>query len=298
MTDVDILVIKSSDDADNTNLKIIYNQEASKVILTELKKSLLSIISALKVFADEYHITKTLEILQDTVRQHIRDSYNAVSNYDVNMSQMSNYFRNTVVWYQKTVRAFSNAVVRVLSEFRFKLPGTSDMITLPELLKLVTETILEVLHRDIPFYYNYFVEEISQVLIQLPAGDAVMRAQIIDQVKTTVMQLYEGAVDFVKNLESLDTMLARIGETLEAFVQKTQEFVDSIKSDYLDKVFSILNMLNRELVTIMKKVADQIPAFSQEELSRVLEQVLEKIIQMLELLNNAIAAGTAGLCDS
>ncbi|RVE55741.1 hypothetical protein OJAV_G00229140 [Oryzias javanicus] len=287
-TDVDLLVIKSSGDADKPNLQLVYNQEASKLILTELKNQVPSIISAFKAFAEEFHITKTFEILKDTVMQHIRDSYNAASNYDINMSQMSNYFRNTVVPYQKTVQAFSNSVVRVLKELRFRLPGTDKMITLPELLKWLTDTIGNVLQKDIPLYYNYFVDEISRVLMEIPVGDAVKRAQIIDYVKTSVTQLVEAAVDFVKKLESPETILMRIGETLEEFVQKTQGFVDSIKSDYFDEVFGTLNRLNRELITVMKQVTDRIPAFSEEDLSRVFEQVMDTIIQMLDRFNHAM----------
>ncbi|KAF6717085.1 Apolipoprotein B-100 [Oryzias melastigma] len=287
-TDVDILVIKSSEDADKPNLQIVYNQEASKLILTELKNKVPSIISAFKTFAEEYHITKTLEILKDTIIQCVSDSYHAASKYDFNKSQMSNYFRYTVVQYQKSVQAFSNAVVRVLKELRFRLPGTDKMITLPELLKWLTETVADVLQKDVPLYYNQFVDEISQVLMQIPVGDAVKRAQIIDQVKTTVRQLIEAAVDFVKKLESLDTILMRIDETLEAFVQKTQGFVDSIKSDYFDEVFSKLNRLNHDFVTVLKVIADHDPSFHEEDLRRELEQAMDTIIQMLDQFNNAV----------
>lgn len=294
--DVDILVIRSSPkDADKMNLQISYNMEAPKVMLSELKTRLPSILSTFTMLADKYQITANMEELKNSVVDRISDAYNAAINYDVQMSQLSIFFRNIVVQYQKTVQVYLDAVIKVLRETQFKLPGSDEMTTLPEVLKKLTssiaamlDVIIQSIYENMEIYYNSFVEMISSVKLRMPVGDAITGGQIFDQVKTAFKKIFDELVDFVKNMESLDTMLVKIGETLKAVVEKTQEFVDSIKSDYLDAVFINVNVLYRNLITVIKNVVDQISALNMEQLNNAFEYMVDMFIYAVDQFHNTV----------
>ncbi|XP_029281472.1 LOW QUALITY PROTEIN: apolipoprotein B-100-like [Cottoperca gobio] len=294
--DFDILVIRSSSkDTDKMNLHMVYNMEAPKVMLSELKTRLPSIISTFTTFADKYHITSNMEELRNSVVNHISEAYNAAINYDSQMSQLSIFFRNIIGQYQKTVQVFLDAAIKVLRETHFKLPGSDEMTTIPEVLKKLTSSIaamldltLQAIYENMEVYYNSFVEQISSVKLRMPVGDAITGGQILDQLKTAFKNIFDEMVDFVKNMESVDTMLEKMGETLKAIVEKSQELVDSIKSDYLDAVFININILYRNLVTVLKNVIDQISTLNMEQLNNSFEYIIDMFIYVVDQFNNTV----------
>merc|ERR1719295_494987 len=155
------------------------------------------------------------------------------------------------------------------------------MITLPEILRKLTRSIasmmdvtIHIIYENMEVYYNTFVEMISSTKLYLPIGDAITGGQILDQIRTAFKKIFNELVDFVKNMESLDTMLVKMGETLKAIVDKSQEFVDSIKSDYLDAVFITINAFYRNLVTVINNVIHQISALNMEHLNNAFEYIM------------------------
>lgn len=264
-------------------------------MLSELKTRLPSIVSTFTMFADKYQITRNMEALKISAVNQINEAYNAAINYDVQMSQLSIFFRNIIVQYQKTVQVFLDAAIKVLIETQFELPGSDEMTTLPEVLKGLTSSIAAMLdmaiqniYENMEVYYNSFVEKISSVKLRMPVGDVITGNQILDQVKTAFKNIFDELVDFVKNMESLDTMLVKMGETLKAVVEKSQEFVDSVKSDYLDAVFVNINVLYRNLITVIKEVVDEIAALNMEQLNNAFEYIMDMFIYVVDQFNNTV----------
>ncbi|XP_054474150.1 apolipoprotein B-100-like [Anoplopoma fimbria] len=294
--DVDMLVIRSSSkNANKMNLQIAYNMEAPKVMLDQLKMRLPSIISTFTMFADKYQITSNMEELKNSVVNRISEAYDAAINYDTQMSQLSIFFRNIIVQYQKSVQVFLDVAVKVFRETQFKLPGSDEMTTLPVVLKKLTSSISAFLHMtlqtistNMEVYYNSFVEQISIVKLPMPVGDAITGGQILDQVKSAFKNIFDELVDFVKNMESLDTMLVKMGETLKAIVEKSQEFVDSIKSDYLDAVLINVNVVYLNLVTVLKNIVDQISALNMDQINNALEYIMDMFITLLDQFNSTV----------
>ncbi|KAM7367783.1 hypothetical protein PAMP_014060 [Pampus punctatissimus] len=294
--DVDILVVRSSSrDADKMNLQFVYNMEAPKVMLSELKTRLPFIMSTFTAFADKYQITRNMEELKHSVVNRMSEAFNAAIYYDVQMSELSVFFRNTIVQYQKTVQVFLDAAIKVLRETQFKLPGSEEMTTLPEVLKKLTSSIatmldkiLHIIYENMEVYYNSFVEKISSMKFRMPVGDAVTGGQFLHQVKTAFKNIFDELVDFVKNMESLDTMLVKMGDTLKAVVKKSEEFVDSIKSDYLDAVFININVFYRKLVTVIKNVVDEISGLNMEQFNNVYDYIMDMFIYVVDQFSNTV----------
>merc|ERR1712168_875220 len=90
--------------------------------------------------------------------------------------------------------------------------------------------------------FNAMVDMLSNIQVTMPIGDVMSGAQMIDRLRDTVKGYLNQVVDLVKNMESLDMILEKLGETLKVIVDKAQEFVDSsLKSDTLDAIAIYIN---------------------------------------------------------
>lgn len=294
----------SSKDDDKTNLRIVYNMEVPRVMLAEMKTRLPSIISAVRAFADKYRIFGLIGDVKNFVVERVTEAYNGAIHYDIEMSQLSIFFRSIIVQYQRTVQVFLDAAIKVLRETQFKLPGSEELTTLPEVLKRVTSSIaalvdmfLQKATETAEIYYTAIVEKISTVKLRMPIGDVITGNQILERVKSTVRTIVDEVVDFVRNMESIDMMLEKIGETLKAVVDKSQEFVDSIKSDYLDAVFMNINALYLNLLTVVKRVLDPIAALDMEHINGGLDYIIDWCVYVVDLFNTSLSHVLAKVSD-
>lgn len=303
--DVDILIISSSSmDADKMRLQISYNMEAPSAMLSGLRARMPSIISAFTQFAQKYQITRDMEQLKIAVVDRISEVYNTAIFYDVQMSQLSIFFRNIIVQYQKIVQVFLDAAITFLREFHFKLPGSDELTTIPDVIKKLTSSIatmmdmtIQTAYNNMEFCYNSFVEKISSVKLGMPVGDVITGNQLLNQIKTTVRNIFEEMVDFVKNMESLDIILVKIGETLKVVVEKSQVFVDSIQSDCLDAVLVNVNVFYGNIITYIKNVGDHIAALNVEQINNAFEYVIDLFIDVVEQLSFLMYAFLLALDD-
>ncbi|KAJ3607018.1 hypothetical protein NHX12_026533 [Muraenolepis orangiensis] len=296
--DVDVLVIRISPKADDKmSLQVAYNMEAPSDMLVGLKERLPLITSAFTGFAAKYQITMLAENLMNSMYTIVGDTYEFAVNYDMEMSQLSVFFRNVMALYQKTVLVYLDAAVKVLRETKFKLPTTEEMTTLPEVLETLTrsiaamlEKVMQIINKEAEVYLNSLAETISDVTFLYKNGEAITGAQIINLVQTSFKSASDVVVDFVKNMESLDMMIERIRETTQAVGTKTQEFVDTIKSDYLDDVLVNVNFLYRELFTVMKDLAVYMAVISMESFNSAIEYLMEMMINLTSQFQSSVSA--------
>ncbi|KAM9354955.1 apolipoprotein Bb, tandem duplicate 1 [Pholidichthys leucotaenia] len=287
--DTDILVIRSGPKgSDKMNLQIVYSMEAPKEMLSGIKMRLPSINSKFKMFADKYHVTTSMGMLQNSVINYINETYYIAHSHDVQLSQMSVFFRNTIVRYHNNVQAFLDAVIRFLRETQFKMPGSDEITTLPEIVKKLTTSVAAMLdatiqgvYEDMQVHYDFFIDRIHRVKLHLSSGDEITGDQIIDQIKAL---LNEG-FGFVKDIVCLDTILLSLRDMLKAVVEASQEFVDSIQSDFLDEVFFNINLLYREIIKTITNIAGRI-SMSLAAIS--IEDILDVAIYHLDQFSNVV----------
>ncbi|KAM8832924.1 apolipoprotein Bb, tandem duplicate 1 [Spinachia spinachia] len=291
--DSDMLVIRTtSKEAAHMNLHISYNMEAPTVMLDELKRNLPSIISTFTIFADKYQITSKTEALKNFFVNPIREAYDAAINYDSQMSQLSIFFRNTIVQYHQSVQVFLDAVVKVLKETQFKLPGSDEMTTLPVVLKNLASSFaafldmtVQTIWSNMEVYYNAFVEQISSVKLHMPDGGAMTGGQVLDQVKSILKEVFDEQIVFLKYMESLDVTIVFTGETLKTIVKNLQELVDSVNSDYLDAMFININIVHRNLVTVLKNIVDWI---NMKQVHISFDYIIDTLIHLIYVFNTNV----------
>ncbi|CAL8315296.1 unnamed protein product [Boreogadus saida] len=295
--DVDVLVIRTSPKGDDKmTLQVAYNMDAPAVMLSALRDRLASISSAFTMFAEKYQITMYAQKLMTAVATFVGETYDFATNYDMDVSQLSTLFRNVVSLYQKTAQAALDAAVKLLTETRFKLSDSEEMTTLPEVLKRLTSSIgamleraMQIINRETEVYLNSLAETMSAVEFRFGNGDPMTGAQVINIVQTNFKSASDAVVDFVKNMESLDKVLEMIRDTTQVVITKSQEFVDSIKSDYLDAVLNITNNLYRYLVTVMKDLSDRMALINMDSFNSTLEYVMEMMINVATQFQRSIS---------
>merc|ERR1712121_103309 len=256
-----------------------------------------AIISTLNDFGEKYQLTGQVTGLKSAIVNLLEEAY-TLSSQSPDLTQVSILFRNTIIQYQKIVQVFLDAAVKFLRETQFKLPGSDEMTTLPEVLKKLTSTVATVLEKAIQMMlvnaeltFNAMVDMLSNIQVTMPIGDVMSGAQMIDRLRDTVKALLSQVVDLLKNLESLDMILEKLGETLKVIVDKAQEFVDnSLKSDILDAVAIYINAFYGNLVTVMKKVMDQAnTAVDMEYLNGTIDYLMEVVRSLVSLLSNPVS---------
>merc|ERR1719341_2308258 len=297
--DVDILILRASaKEGDKMNLKVAFNMEAPEIMITGLKERLPAIVSTLNDFGEKYQLIGHVTGLKSAIVNLLEETYTTVNNQAPELSQLSILFRNTVVQYQKIVQVFLDTAVKFLRETQFKLPGSDEMTTLPEVLKKLTGTVATVLEKAIQMMlvnaeltFNAMVDMLSNIQVTMPIGDVMSGAQMIDQFRDTVKAILNQVVDLVRNMESLDMILEKLGETLKVIVDKAQEFVDkSLKSDTLDAVAIYINAFYGNLVTLLKKVMDQASTVvDMEYLNSTIDYLMEVFKSVVGLLSNTVS---------
>jgi len=297
--DVDVLIIRASaHEGERIHLKIAYNMEAPTDMIHGLKERLPAITSTLNAFADKYKLFGQVASLKSAIVNLIDEAYATAHSHAEDLSQLSILFRNTVVQYQKTVQVFLDAAVKFLRETQFKLPGSEELTTLPEVLKALTTGIATLLDQAIQMLlinvehaFNSVVEMISNVQVTLPIGTVMSGAQVIDELRANMKSILAEIVDLVKHLESLDMILEKLGETQKVIVDKAQVFVDTLKSDILDAVAIYINALYGNLITVTKNILDYVGALvNMEQVNSLFEYVMELVNSVMSQINHNVSA--------
>lgn len=291
--DVNVLAVRSAvRDADKRRLQIAYNMEVPRSMLFELKTRIPSVLSAVTLFAEKCQIARLVEDLKMAAVIRVGEVYDTATSYRLKTSQLSIFFRNSFVQYQKTVQAFIDAVVKVLRETKFKMPGSDELTTIPEVLReatssigVVLEKILQNIYTNMQFYYDAYVGMLVDVKLSMPIGDVLASNQFFGEVKETTRVLF---LEFVKDLESLDTVLVKVGETLKAVAEKTQEFVDSVESEYLDAALVDINLKYHNFIIALKTVVEQFAALNMENLNSAFEYIIDVLVYVTEQVNNVV----------
>merc|ERR1739838_906000 len=256
------------------NLKIAYNMEAPTDLFQGLKERLPAITTTLTSFAEKYHLLGQLSNLKVAIINLIEEAYINVNTQAAELSQLSILFRNTVVQYQKTVQVLLEAAVKFLRETEFKLPGSEEMTTLPVVLKQLTTGIATMLDEAIQMFlinvenaFNAVMDMISNVQVTMPIGTVMSGAQVIDELRA-----------------NMKAVLAQI-------VDKAMEFVDTLKSDYLDAVAIYINAVYGNLISMTKNILDYVNAqVNMEQVNGIIDYVMELINSVVSTINSTVSA--------
>ncbi|XP_063079430.1 apolipoprotein B-100-like [Engraulis encrasicolus] len=256
-TDVDILVFKAArTDNEMLLLQASANMEAPAVILSGLYDRVPAITSSLHSFAEKYDkVGSTLSSLKSMILSVAEEISESVSRYSPELSQLSIFFRYVVVQAYKALQAALDGAIKFLRETQL-FPGMHE-ITLHKIttnVGSVLEQLLQTIAENLSAYLTPVLDTVSSIQVTMPSGEVLSGSQIIDQLKG----LLNSVMDMVKNMESVDVMLEKLGKALQEAVNTAQGFVDSVNSDILDSFCVYINAFYSNLVLLCKWATEQI----------------------------------------
>ncbi|CAM4694151.1 unnamed protein product [Leuciscus chuanchicus] len=251
--DVDILIIRAAPKGDGKVLLVSYNLQAARDVSIGLMDSLSDISLSITSFAEKYGLIIPRERLFKILRE-FEIVYADVRSYALNaspdLSELSKLFRNVAATYQKNIQVPINAVIDFLTETKYTLPGM-DEATLPEIctkIKSIIAEMLEKLANNLEIYFSPIMEDFNTVEMVFPTGKVITVAELKENVRSTLESLLAMVADVMKQVESLDVFLEKLGQIIQEVVDKAQEFVDSMKSDILEAVAAPLNTFYKKLM--------------------------------------------------
>ncbi|KAM3603273.1 uncharacterized protein V6R79_019676 [Siganus canaliculatus] len=263
--DVDVFTMRASaKDVGRMSLKMVFNMEAPEIMLSGLQERLPAMTMSLSKFAEKYQLLTHADQLKNVIIFYTEEAHSIAENHGPNLSQVSILFRNTVRHYQKTGQVFLDAVIKVLRETRVKMPSTGEMIPVIEVLNKMTTSISAIVEKAIHLFSinleyasNAIITMSSKIQVTMPIGDVMAGAKIIEQIKGMTKNVQMSIMYYLSNFDTLDVLLEKLGDTLEFYVAKGQDFVDnSLKSDVLDALAFYVNALYKKHLNLMKTITE------------------------------------------
>ena len=268
------------------NLKLSLNMDAPDIMLRGLQEKLPAITSCLSNFAEKYQLFSHAAQLKNNVIYYTEEAHN-IANHAPHMSQVSILFRNTVAQYQKTIQMFLDATIRFLRETRVKLPGSDRVTTVIEVLNNLNHKITSMLERamhrvavDAEYASDVMIGMVSKIQVTMPIRDVMAGAKVLEQMRDRMKTMSNPLLDLLKNLQNVDVVLEKLGDTLKDVVVKAQDFVDnSLTSDSLDSIAVYINAFYEKYVTLMKTITEYAnTAVNTESIKSMVDYFLDILI--------------------
>lgn len=271
--------------------------DAPNIMISGLQERLPAITSCLSSYAEKHQFFRYTGQLKIIIIDYIEEAHSIANNHSPHLSQVSILFRNTVVQYQKTVQVFLDSAIKVLRETQVKLPGSKEMSSLIEVVnKLtisITTTVQKAMHMlavNVEYAFNVAFNMISKINVTMHVGDVMAGAKIIDQIRDRVKMVLNPVVDFLKQIESVDMLLEKLGDTLKFFVDQAQDFVDNtLKSDFLGAIAVYMNALYDKYLNLMKIITNYAnTAVDIATINGTIDYILETVRSVVNQFNYTV----------
>lgn len=213
--------------------------------------------SAITKFAEKYGVLGAINRLKTALVSSLTQAYTVSYNHAPDLSQLSVLFRNVVVQHQKAIQELLNAAITFLRETQIKLPGIKEA-TLPEICKQIKSSIAAVLEEIINAVTenlkSHFLPTLKTIRIVLPDGEILTGDRILGYLESTLIY----SVNMVKQLDSLDVILEKLGKALQEVVEEMQEIIDMIPSDFLENFSSKINTLYTDNIRLVNGLIEDV----------------------------------------
>ncbi|XP_034169697.2 apolipoprotein Bb, tandem duplicate 1 isoform X1 [Pangasianodon hypophthalmus] len=292
--DIDILIVNvAANGGEKIHFQADCNLEAPKEMLLGLKERLPFITSTITNFAEKYGILGAINGLRTTLVSALTEAYTISYNHAPDLSQLSVLFRNVVVQHQKAIQQLLNAVVTFLRETQIKLPGIKQT-TLPEICQQIKTSIAVLFEEVINAITNaitdnlkaHFSSTVKTIRIVLRNGETLTGDEILGYMKNALTH----SVNMIKQLESLDVILEKLGQALQEAVEKTQEFIDMNQSDFLDKVAAKINTLYTNNIRLVNSLIEEVNSLlNTDSLNVFVDRCMELVLFMVKEFKNIVS---------
>lgn len=186
------------------------------------------------------------------------------------ISQVSVKVKELLQHYESNVRVLLDAVMKFLGETKFHLPGLKEKLTGQELYYKMRRTVSMAVKRAASRFTSLMetiVDTIaglvSEINFSLPTTHVVVNGkEILRNLKSAVKSTQDRIIQAMKKWEGLklENLLLNISDFIKLCIQRTEEFITSLKAEKLDELSNNLKGIYSEAsnTPTMQELARQI----------------------------------------
>ena len=155
--------------------------------------------------------------------------------------------------------------------------------TLAEICKKIQLVVVEMLRNfgnNLEVYFSPIMDNFNTIQLTFPNGKVMTVAEFQQNVQSILRSNLVMIADAMKQIESPDVVLKKLGQTLQEVVEKGQEFVDKMNLSLLEDIAAAINTFYQELMKIIEDISEavifgfSIPAIKIYEISQNIGKVL------------------------
>lgn len=190
-------------------------------------------------------------------------------NFQDVISQVSNKVKELLKHYESNVKVLLDAVMKFLSETKFHLPGLEEKLTGQELYYKMRRSVSMAVRRAanrftslVETIVDTIASFVNEINFSLPITDVVVNGKdILRNLKSAVKSTQDRVIQAMKKWEGLklENLLRNISDFIKLCIQRTGEFITSLKAEKLDELCNHLKGIYTEASnTGMQEIARQI----------------------------------------
>ncbi|XP_052000861.1 apolipoprotein B-100 [Xyrauchen texanus] len=210
-------------------------------------------------------IPRTFDALQSSVEQLRQQGKKMVrrtleSLPKIDLQELSTRFpsnaKELLHSYESNMRVLLDAVLMFLSDTKFHLPGLEEKLTGQELYHRIKQFISKAIDRATARFFSFMEATvdtvagyINRVEFTLPGTTRVISGKnILEDLKAAMISAQDQIIQVKKSWENLilDKEIHDMLNTLTVHIQKTEEFLNSFRTEKLEDIFSYINDVYKE----------------------------------------------------
>ncbi|XP_026789738.3 apolipoprotein B-100 [Pangasianodon hypophthalmus] len=191
-------------------------------------------------------------------------------NFQDVISRVSNNVKELLQHYESNVRVLLDAVMKFLSETKFQLPGLEEKFTGQELYYKMRRSVSMAVRRAASRFtslmetiFDTISSFVSEINFSLPTTNVIVNGKdILRNLKSAVKSTQDRIIQAMKKWEGLklENVLQNISDFVKLCIQRTGEFITSLKAEKLDELSNHLKGIYTEAsnTPAMQELARQI----------------------------------------
>lgn len=186
------------------------------------------------------------------------------------ISQVSKNVKELLQHCESNVRVLLDAVMKFLSETKFHLPGLEEKLTGQELYYKMRRSVSMAVRRAasrftslMEIIFDTIESFVSEINFSLPTTNVVVNGKdILRNLKSAVKSTQDQIIQAMKKWEGLklEKLLQNISDFVKLCIQRTGEFITSLKAEKLDELSTHLKGIYTQAsnTPVMQELARQI----------------------------------------
>lgn len=186
------------------------------------------------------------------------------------ISQVSVKVKELLQHYESNVRVLLDAVMKFLGETKFHLPGLKEKLTGQELYYKMRRSVSMAVKRAasrftslMEMIVDTIAGFVSEINFSLPTTHFVVNGkEILRNLKSALKSTQDRIIQAMKKWEGLklENLLQNISDLIKLCIQRTEEFITSLKAEKLDELSNNLKGIYSEAsnTPTMQELARQI----------------------------------------